>query len=132
MKIAKKLRDVTPEEYVEWCRKCKLADCRVCIFNKVNCNIGSIRSWVENKDLYSDKFLDQTIEVEVPNVLEEKKHKYHVYYVMKGDMYVFANSEEAAGEIVNHKKFDDLAEHLDSDCDITNTFQVEEGKENEY
>ena len=76
MKITKKLRDVSYEEYVEWCRKCKLADCRVCIFDKVNCNIGSIRSWVENKDLYSDKFLDQTIEVEVPDILDKKEKEY--------------------------------------------------------
>ena len=76
MKITKKLRDVTREEYVEWCRKCKLADCRVCIFGKVNCNIGSIRSWVENKDLYSDKFLDQTIEVEVPEILTKEEKEY--------------------------------------------------------
>ena len=76
MKITKKLRDVTREEYVEWCRKCKLADCRVCIFDKVNCNIGSIRSWVENKDLYSDKFLDQTIEVEVPEILTKEEKEY--------------------------------------------------------
>ena len=76
MKIAKKLRDVTREEYVEWCRKCKLADCRVCIFDKVNCNIGSIRSWVENKDLYSDKFLDQTIEIEVGDILVKEEKEY--------------------------------------------------------
>lgn len=62
-----------------------------------------------------------------------KKHKYHVYYVMKGDMYVFANNEEEAEEIVNHKKFDDLTEHLDSGLEeIVDIVALEEGKENEY
>jgi hypothetical protein len=52
---------------------------------------------------------------------------------MKGDMYVFANNEEEAGEIVNHKKFDDLTEHLDSGLEeIVDIVALEEGKENEY
>ena len=133
MKITKKLRDLTKEEFEKWVRRnCGKLNCKDCLFVSVNCGIHDGKNWVNNKEVFSDKFLDQTIEIEVPDVLGEKKHKYHVYYVMKGDMYVFANCEEEAGEIVNHKKFDDLAEHLDSDCDITNTFQVEEDEENEY
>ena len=134
MKVTKKLRDVTPDEYSDWykCRTCIVRMCSNCPFKDVECAPHSHRCWVSHKDLFIDKFLDQTIEVEAPDVLEEKKHKYHVYYVMKGDMYVFANNEEEAEEIVNHKKFDDLVEHLDSGCDIANTLQVEEGEENEY
>ena len=66
-KKKKKLRDLTPEEYEKWSQKnCYgRCNCDKCIFNKVKCNGSSLnRSWVDNKDLYSDKFLDQEIEVE--------------------------------------------------------------------
>ena len=60
----KKLRDFTPEEWDKWQRK-NCGNCNKCAFNKVNCNISyEKRSWVNNKDIYSDKFLDQEIEVE--------------------------------------------------------------------
>ena len=60
----KKLRNLTPEEWYKWVNKnCNNTPCDSCNFNNVACNMG-IRSWVNNKDLYSDKFLDQEIEVE--------------------------------------------------------------------
>lgn len=66
MKIKKKLRDVTLEEYVKYKPK-------ICIEGDSDyCSI----SWVLHKDLYSDRFLDQEIEIEVNNVIltpEEKK-----------------------------------------------------------
>ena len=58
----KKLRDLTPEEWDKW-REKNCNNCDKCIFRYVMC--GSYReSWIHNKDLYSDKFLDQEIEVE--------------------------------------------------------------------
>ena len=60
----KKLRDLTEEEWNKWQRKnCKNISCDSCNLNNVACNMG-IRSWIHHKDLYSDKFLDQEIEVE--------------------------------------------------------------------
>lgn len=60
----KKLRDITLEEYRKWINKnCKNISCDSCNLNNVACNMG-IRSWIHHKDLYSDKFLDQEIEVE--------------------------------------------------------------------
>ena len=60
----KKLRDLTPEEWDEWQRK-NCDNCNKCAFNIVSCSCSyEKRSWVNNKDLYSDKFLDQEIEVE--------------------------------------------------------------------
>ena len=60
----KKLRDLTLEEWDKWQRK-NCGNCNKCAFNKVNCNISyEKRSWVNNKELYSDKFLDQEIWVE--------------------------------------------------------------------
>ena len=59
----KKLRDITLEEYRKWINKnCKNISCDSCNLNNVACNMG-IRSWIHHKDLYSDKFLDQEIEV---------------------------------------------------------------------
>ena len=60
----KKLRDWTMEEYKKWLEKnCKNNICDKCIFNNVVCS-NAESSWVNHKDLYSDKFLNQEIEVE--------------------------------------------------------------------
>ena len=84
MKITKKLRDVTPEEYSNWKRIdcCSGAVCYKCPFYNVSCCEDSVDSWVINKDMYSDKFLDQTIEVEVPDILN-KEEKEYLSYVIK-------------------------------------------------
>lgn len=62
----KKLRDLTPKEWDKWIDKeCQLTDCDNCIFRNVPCTRSiNKQSWVNNKDLYSDKFLNQEIEVE--------------------------------------------------------------------
>lgn len=60
----KKLRDLTKEEWNKWKGK-NCGNCKKCIFNKVYCNSSYVKSsWVNNKDIYSDKFLEQEIEVE--------------------------------------------------------------------
>ena len=62
----KKLRDLTNDEYTKW--KIKNCDnvnrnCTNCIFRYSNCS-STESGWVHHKDLYSDEFLDQEIEVE--------------------------------------------------------------------
>ena len=60
----KKLRDLTPEDFDKWHRK-NCGNCNKCIFNNVICEKSSENwSWINHKDLYSDKFLNQEIEVE--------------------------------------------------------------------
>ena len=78
MKITKKLRDVTPEEYSKWKRIdcCSGAVCYKCPFYNVSCCEDSVDSWVINKDMYSDKFLDQTIEIEMPDILTKEEKEY--------------------------------------------------------
>lgn len=77
MKITKKLRDVTPEELKEWYRINCDNHCDGCIFDNVYCCIiNSNHQWVYHKDLYSNKFLDQTIEVEVPDILNKEEKEY--------------------------------------------------------
>ena len=78
MKITKKLRDVTKEEYSKWKRSdcCSEAVCYKCPFYNVSCCEDSVDSWVINKDMYSDKFLDQTIEIEMPDILTKEEKEY--------------------------------------------------------
>lgn len=75
--ITKKLRDVTPEELKEWYRINCDNHCDGCIFDNVYCCIiNSNHQWVNHKDLYSNKFLNQTIEVEVPDILTKEEKEY--------------------------------------------------------
>lgn len=62
----KKLRDLTIGEFRRWSDKnCKYGNmkCENCPFRHVCCCEGDEDFWLEHKDLYSDKFLDQEIEV---------------------------------------------------------------------
>ena len=67
-----KLRDLTEEQYEKWfkdncCSKNEdksMSDCFDCVFHNVICNSEISRCWILHKDLYSDKFLDQEIEIE--------------------------------------------------------------------
>lgn len=76
MKVTKKLRDVTPEEFNEWCKGCKAGKCLKCLFRYIICDMYKDTNWSYHKDLYSDKFLDQTIEVEVPDILDKEEKEY--------------------------------------------------------
>lgn len=61
----KKLRDLTEEELKKWVRKnCSNLSCEDCVFLKAKCNTNSIGCWINHKDAYSEKFLNQEIEVE--------------------------------------------------------------------
>ena len=62
----KKLRDLTKDEWDRIRGDCvERNSCDDCIFRNVICSKSSSNySWFNNKDLYSDKFLNQEIEVE--------------------------------------------------------------------
>ena len=64
-----KLRDLTEEQYQKWILKnCDNYDdkCEGCPFQKVYCdrNPNIDDWWIRNKDLYSNKFLDQEVEID--------------------------------------------------------------------
>lgn len=64
-----KLRDLTEEQFKKWVLKnCVNYDgnCKGCPFQRVQCNSSPSANywWIRNKDLYSDKFLDQEVEIE--------------------------------------------------------------------
>lgn len=63
--IKKKLRDITKEEYYNWLTNDKNCQkCDGCIFSKVECEPNIDKCWINHKNIYSDYFLNQTIEVE--------------------------------------------------------------------
>lgn len=75
MFINKKLKDVTKEEFEEWINQnCGGRCCEDCIFKYTICT-GS-NSWLENKSLFSDKFLNQKIEIKVPDILDKEEKEY--------------------------------------------------------
>ena len=59
-----KLKDMTMEDYEKWLEKnCKGLNCRECPFRLVRCS-DTPDGWINNKELYSEKFLNQEIEME--------------------------------------------------------------------
>lgn len=59
-----KLRDLTEEQYDKWIDKRCEGECITCPFRFVSCYLRKPYSWYRNKDLFSDKFLDQEVEIE--------------------------------------------------------------------
>lgn len=72
MKIKKKLRDISLEEFKVYCKQ---LSCEKCVFLKVCCDEVSSDCWINNKDIYSDKFLNQEIEIDT-DILSEKEKEY--------------------------------------------------------
>src|SRR5574344_1119709 len=68
--MKKKIRDLTSEEYREWKLK-NCSDCLNCLFNYVNCKM-----WVNHKYMYSNKFLDQEVDIPSPHILDKQEHDY--------------------------------------------------------
>lgn len=63
-----KLRDLTREQYEKWrdadCGGLKL-NCGLCPLRYVNCpGYFDVGNWLDHKELCSDKFLDQEVEIE--------------------------------------------------------------------
>lgn len=78
MKKLIKLRDMTAKQYNDYLdNKCAGDNCSNCVFARANCQDPEGNdSWINNKDYYSDKFLDQEVEIEVPDILDEKEKEY--------------------------------------------------------
>ena len=80
MKKKIKLRDLTSEQFERWmkdnCGHAEYVDCTDCPFFFSNCIVDEKKSWVNNKDLYSDKFLDIEIEVADEPLLTYKEKTY--------------------------------------------------------
>ena len=76
MKKKIKLKDMTTEQWDNYVNRCKLT-CDKCVFEIANCRLSECKgSWLNNKDMYSDKFLDQEVEIEVPDILTKEEKEY--------------------------------------------------------
>lgn len=77
MKIKKKLKYLTPEEFYNWEKEnCDHTECNACPFKSANCNLYDEDSWVNHKELFSDKFLNQELEINTPDILDRKEKEY--------------------------------------------------------
>lgn len=76
MKKLIKLKDLTPDQWDNYVDRCKMT-CYKCAFNVSSCRLSECKgSWVNNKDMFSDKFLNQELEIDVPDVLTEREKEY--------------------------------------------------------
>lgn len=77
MKIKKKLKYLTPEEFYNWSKEnCDHTECNACPFKSANCNLYDEDSWVNHKELFSDKFLNQELNVNTPDILDKQEKEY--------------------------------------------------------
>ena len=76
MKI--KLKDLTYEQYRKWeyqnCNN-KITNCEKCIFDNVRCDSYLNCCWINHKELYSETFLDQEVEI-ADKILTDKEREY--------------------------------------------------------
>ena len=77
MKKKIKLRDMTEEQFFAFRNSdsCIKKSCDDCPFQYALCSIME-RCWAKHKDLYSDKFLDQEVKIEVPDILTKEERDY--------------------------------------------------------
>lgn len=80
MIIKKKIKDITKEEFGIWASNyCKIYDlcCTGCPFKAVQCRgARNELPWYDNKEMLSDRFLNQEIDIEVPDILDDVEKKY--------------------------------------------------------
>ena len=77
MKKKIKLRDMTEEQFFAFRHSdsCTKKPCDACPFHYASCSVME-RCWAKHKDLYSDKFLDQEVEIEAPDILTKEERDY--------------------------------------------------------
>ncbi len=105
MKKKIKLRDVTKEQWDNYISKCLSRSCSDCIFELVNCRGSESKSsWFNNKDLFSDKYLNQEIEIEVPDILNEEEKEYLItlkkFWKSKEKLAIHCDTEEKANKLL--------------------------------
>ena len=77
MKIKKKLKYLTPEEFYNWSKEnCDHTECNACPFKSANCNLYDEDSWVNHKELFSNEFLNQELEINIPDILDKQEKEY--------------------------------------------------------
>ena len=86
MKKTIKLRDMTFDQFGDYAKHQCGQHCQNCPLNFV-CN--AYHSWTEHKKSFTNEFLDQTVEIEVPDLLtEEEKTLLKKVLIVIGKEYV--------------------------------------------
>ncbi len=76
MKKKIKLRNLTKEQWDTFLDKCNMI-CDTCACQNASCQHSECKgSWFNNKDMFSDKFLDQELEIETSDILNEAEKEY--------------------------------------------------------
>lgn len=77
MKRKIKLRDLTAKQWNSYKRNVCMWLCTDCPIKAGKCFVSTHKnSWFNNKDMYSNKFLDQEIEIEEPDILTKEEKEY--------------------------------------------------------
>lgn len=77
MKRKIKLRDLTKEQWDSYKRTVCMWLCIDCPIKAGKCFVSTNEnSWINNKNMYSNKFLDQEIEIDIPDILDEMEKEY--------------------------------------------------------
>lgn len=81
MKKKIKLRDMTKEQYVKWRMAYKNSNncsgtCEKCPLRLVHCHPETKECWIYHTEMFTDKFLNKTIEIEVPDILNKEEKEY--------------------------------------------------------
>lgn len=77
MKRKIKLRDLTKEQWDNFLENKCYMFCDTCPLSNARCQKSESKSsWFNNKDLFSDKYLNQEIEIEEPDILNEVEKEY--------------------------------------------------------
>lgn len=97
--IKKKLRDLTKEEAINYFKNCGSLECAECTLKNVKCTVNNEFFWYKHKEMFSDKFLDQEIEIEV----EKKEVK-----LTEDEKVILRNLPEKYKYIARDKINDDL------------------------
>lgn len=103
--MKKAIKYLTEEEFCIWKNKnCSLITCDICPFKSVNCDLNDKNSWVNNKDLYTSKFLNQEIELDFKDILtnEEKEYLKVVLKPFKNDVLYICKTKPLSN---NKKEF---------------------------
>lgn len=104
MKKTIKLRDMTAEQYQDYLNNnCVGGDnCSDCVFAMVNCQDPEYRcSWFNNKDMFSKKFLDQEVEIEVPDILTKEEKEYLANVIKPFKDKVISISKKQIANVIN-------------------------------
>lgn len=131
MGIKIKLKDMSVEQFRQFKDEvCRNLHCDDCIFNYVNCVDSTIDnemkcSWVCNKKLYSDEYLNKEVELPIPErdrkILEliPKQYKYiardrgGILHVYVDKPYVFSSDSKEGIIWGSLKEFESMAVYND-------------------